>query len=145
MIPKRVLERLSRGTGKYKQILQLAKDRDVNESDTVSVIKDILADVFGYDKYLDITSEFAVRGTYCDLAIKINNKVEYLIEAKAIGIDLKDGHLRQAIEYGANHGVPWIILTNGMLWNVYKIKFEQPIINCTCKIGCRCTTVAADF
>ena len=110
MIPKRVSDRLVRGITKFQQVLQIAKDRDVNESDTVSIIKDLLAEVFGYDKYLDVTSEFAVRGTFCDLAIKVENKVEFMIEAKAVGLDLKEGHLRQAIEYGANKGVQWVIL-----------------------------------
>lgn len=127
MIPKRVSDRLVRSVAKFQEVLKIAKDRDVNESDTVSIVKDMLADVFGYDKYLDITSEFAVRSTFCDLAIKVDNKVEYLIEAKAIGLDLKSTHLRQAIEYGANKGIQWIILTNGMVWQVYKIRFEQPI------------------
>lgn len=127
MIPKRVGDRLVRGMTKFQQVLQIARDRDVNEADTVSIIKDVLAEVFGYDKYLDVTSEFAVRGTFCDLAIKVENKVEFLIEAKAIGLELKEGHLRQAIEYGANNGVQWVILTNGMIWRVYKIRFEQPI------------------
>ena len=127
MIPKRVSDRLIRSVSKFKPVLQLAKDRDVNESDTVSIIKDILSEIFGYDKYLDVTSEFAVRGTFCDLAIKVDNKVEFMIEVKAIGLELKEGHLRQAIEYGANKGVQWIILTNGMIWQIYKIRFEQPI------------------
>lgn len=127
MIPKRVEERLVRSVSKFQQILKTAKDRDVNESDTVSIIKDILAEVFGYDKYIDITSEFSVRGTFCDLAIKVDNKVEFLIEAKAIGLDLKDAHLRQALDYCANSGIQWAILTNGAAWHLYKIRFEQPI------------------
>ncbi|MDD5191215.1 MAG: type I restriction enzyme HsdR N-terminal domain-containing protein [Dehalococcoidales bacterium] len=127
MMPKRVSDRLVRMVTKFQQVLKIAKDRDVNESDTVSIVKDMLAEVFGYDKYLDVTSEFAIRGTFCDLAIKIENKVEYMIEAKAIGIDLKENHIRQAIEYGANNGVPWIILTNGIVWQIYKIRFEKPI------------------
>jgi len=128
-IPKRVTDRLARSVEKFQQVLKVAKDRDVNESDTVSIIKDMLSEVFGYDKYLDVTSEFAVRGTYCDLAIKIDNKIEFLIEVKAIGLDLKDSHLRQALDYGANLGIQWIILTNGIVWQIYKIRFEQPI-NC---------------
>jgi hypothetical protein len=102
MIPKRVCDRLVRGMTKFQQVLQIAKDRDVNEADTVSIIKDVLAEVFGYDKYLDVTSEFAVRGTFCDLAIKIENKVEFLIEAKAIGLELKEGHLRQATSFASS-------------------------------------------
>ena len=111
--PKRVLDRMGRGIAKYQQVLKLGKDRDLNEADTVSIIKDILAEIFGYDKYLDVTSEVNVRSTFCDLAIKHENQIEFLLEAKAIGTDLKDNHLRQAINYGANNGVQWIILTNG--------------------------------
>jgi predicted type IV restriction endonuclease len=129
MVPKRVADRLARSVGRFQQVLQLARDRDVNEADTVSIIKDMLAEVFGYDKYMEVTSEFAVRGTFCDLAIKVENKVEYLIEAKAIGLALKDSHLRQAIEYGANNGIQWVMLTNGVMWQLYKIRFEKPI-NC---------------
>ena len=104
MIPKRVSDRLARSINKFQQVLKLAKDRDVNESDTGSIIRDMMEEVFGYDKHLEVTSEFAIRGTYCDLAIKINNKVEFLIEVKAIGSGLKESHLRQAIEYAANYG-----------------------------------------
>jgi len=126
-IPKKVAERFIRTVPKFQKVLQIAKDRDVNESDTVAVINDILGEVFGYDKYLEITSEFAIRGTYCDLAIKIDNKVFFLIEVKAIGIELKENHLKQAIDYGANHGVQWVVLTNGFDWRLYRIRFEQPI------------------
>lgn len=126
-IPKKVAERFSRTVPKFQKVLQLAKDRDVNESDTVSVVNDILGDIFGYDKYLEVTSELALRGTFCDLAIKIEDKFPFLIEVKAIGTELKQNHIRQAVDYGANHGVPWVVLTNGIDWRLYRIRFEQPI------------------
>jgi predicted type IV restriction endonuclease len=126
-IPQKVIERFGKSVPRFQKVLQIAKDRDVNESDTVSVLNDILGEVLGYDKYLEVTSEFAIRNTYCDLAIKIDDKVQFLVEAKAIGIELKDIHVKQAIDYGANHGVQWVILTNGIEWRVYRIRFEQPI------------------
>jgi predicted type IV restriction endonuclease len=126
-IPKKVTERFTKSIPKFKKVLKIAKDHDVNESDTVTVLTDIFDEVFGYDKYLEITSEFAIRGTYCDLAIKVEDKVQFLIEVKAIGIELKDSHMKQACDYGANHGVQWIVLTNGSEWRVYRIRFEQPI------------------
>lgn len=126
-IPKKVVERFVRNTPKFQKVLQIAKDRDVNESDTVAILNDIFGEVFGYDKYLEVTSEFAIRGTYCDLAIKIEDKVQFLIEVKAIGIDLKDAHMKQACDYGANHGVQWVLLTNGIQWKLYRLRFEQPI------------------
>lgn len=126
-LTKKTEERIKNNLAKFQKVLSIAKDRDLNESDTVSIITDMLSEVFGYEKYLEITSELAIRGTYCDLAIKLNDKIEYLIECKAVGIDLKDNHLRQAIGYGANKGIQWIILTNGIEWQVHKLKFEQPI------------------
>ena len=113
---------------KYQPILRKMKENEVNETDTVKVINDILSDLFGYDKYSDITSEYAIRGTYCDLAIKgSNNKPYILIEVKGISIALNDNHIKQTIDYGANEGVKWCVLTNGEYWKVYRIKFAQPI------------------
>ncbi|MFZ2657864.1 MAG: hypothetical protein WAX69_23220 [Victivallales bacterium] len=126
-VPKKIIERLHRTIPKFQTVLKTAKDRDINEADTVHIIKDILAGVLGYDEYLDITSELAVKNTYCDIAIRIEDEIEFLIEVKAIGRDLKEGHIKQALDYGANKGIEWIVLSNGIVWNIYKIKFEQPI------------------
>jgi predicted type IV restriction endonuclease len=127
-IPAKVKARLQKETKVFGKVLAKAKDRDVNESDTVTIVTDMLARVFGFDKYTEITSEVAVKGTYCDLAVKIDGNIEYLIEVKAIGLDLKDAHLRQATNYGANHGIPWVVLTNGIEWQLYKIRFEKPVV-----------------
>lgn len=126
-IPKKVAERLVAGIKRYQPILVAAKARDVGEADTVTIIKDMLSDIFGYDKYTDLTSEYAIRGTYCDLATKIDGILQTLIEVKAIGLDLKDQHVKQAVDYAANQGVEWVLLTNGMCWRVYRLTFAKPI------------------
>ena len=126
-VPKKVAERLVAGIKRYQPILSAAKARDVGEADTVTIVKDMLADVFGYDKYADVTSEYAIRGTYCDLAIKMDGQLQTLIEVKAIGLDLKDSHVKQAVDYAANQGVDWVLLTNGLTWRVYHIIFAKPI------------------
>jgi len=96
----------------------------------------MLASIFGFDKYTEITSEQAIRGTFCDLAIKLDGKIKFLIEVKAIGLALKETHLRQAVGYGANNGIPWVVLTNGLDWQIYKIRFEKPIsYDSVCSIG----------
>ena len=126
-IPKKVSERLVAGIKRYQPILVAAKARDVGEADTVTIIKDMLSDIFGYDKYAELTSEFAIRGTFCDLATKIDGVLQTLIEVKAIGLELKDHHVKQAIDYAANQGVDWVLLTNGMCWRVYRLIFAKPI------------------
>lgn len=126
-IPKKVSERLFTGVKRFQPILAAAKARDVGETDTVTIVKDMLADVFGYDKYAELTSEFAIRGTYCDLAIKLDGRLATLIEVKAIGIELKEAHVKQAVDYAANQGVEWVLLTNGIRWCVYHVFFTRPI------------------
>jgi hypothetical protein len=126
-IPKKVQERLVAGLRRYQPIVRRLKERDISEADTVTVIKDMLADIFGYDKYTELTSEHQIRGTFCDLAIKVGEKVQYLAEVKSAGTSLSDNHLRQAVNYGAHHGIEWVILTNAIIWKVYRIKFAQPI------------------
>ena len=126
-IPKKLSERVIKSLPKFQKLLPIAKDRDINESDTVNIITDMLSEIFGYDKYHEVTSEFAIRGTYCDLALKVDDKIQYLIEVKAIGHELKDNHLRQAIDYASNQGIKWVILTNSIIWQLHRVKFEQPI------------------
>jgi hypothetical protein len=126
-IPNKVLDRLSAGIKRFQPVLTSAKSRDVNESDTVTIIVDMLADVFGYDKYSEITSEYSIRGTYVDLAIKLDSKLQLLIEVKAIGLDLKEAYIKQAVDYAANEGIEWVVLTNGALWQIYKVTYGKPV------------------
>lgn len=46
---------------------------------------------------------------------------------KAAGIELKEQHLQQAVNYGSNSGLEWVVLTNGVIWKVYKIIFAKPV------------------
>jgi hypothetical protein len=126
-IPSRVSERLGAGLKRFQPILASARGRDVGEADTVTIVKDMLADVFGYDKYTEITSEHAIRGTYCDLAVKLDAKLAFLIEVKAVGLELRDPHVKQAVDYAANQGCEWVALTNGHRWFVYRVSFGKPI------------------
>ncbi len=125
--PAKVAARIAAGIKRFQPILTAAKARDVNESDTVVIVGDMLSEIFGYDKYSEITSEHAVRGTYCDLAIKLDGSLALLAEVKAIGLDLKESFVKQAVDYAANQGIDWVVLTNGACWRAYKIGFAKPI------------------
>lgn len=126
-VPNKVQKRIQDGLKKFQPILTQMRARDVSESDTGKLIVDILSEVLGYDKYTEITSEHAIRGTFCDLAIHFNGDLQTLIEVKAIGLELADKHVKQAVDYGANQGVEWVCLTNGIVWRVYRLTFTKPI------------------
>lgn len=126
-IPSKVEERLKAGIKKFQPIVANAKSQDLNETDTVRIISGILEEVLGYDRYLEISSEMNIKGSYCDLCLKIDNEVQILIEAKAVGIELKSNHLKQVVDYAVNKGIDWVILTNGINWNIYKVMYSKPI------------------
>jgi hypothetical protein len=142
-VSAKVEARISTQLKKYLTVLKAAKQRDISEADTVTIITDILADVLGYDKYKDVSSEHAIRGTYIDLVVTVDEKQRFLIEAKAINIELKDTHVKQAIDYAANEGITWVVLSNGAVWRLYCLKFGKPIdkilvfeidiLSCDCK------------
>lgn len=67
-IPAKVRDRVKDNLGKIQKIPEQAKARDINEADTVAIVSDVLTDILGYDKYMEVTREYAVKGTYCDLA-----------------------------------------------------------------------------
>lgn len=112
---------------KFQPILASAEDRDVNESDTVVIITDMLHEIFGYDKYSEITSEYVIRGTYCDLAVKLDGQIILLVEVKAIGLEIKDKFVKQAVDYAHNQGCEWVAITTGLRWRVYRVLFTRPI------------------
>jgi hypothetical protein len=126
-IPAKVADRLASGLKRFQPILSAAKTRDVNESDTSMIVTDMMADLFGYDKYSEVTRELCIRGTYCDLATRIDGKFQMIIEVKAIGLELKDAHAKQAVDYAANQGIEWVALTSGHIWKVYRVFFTKPI------------------
>jgi len=128
-VPAAVQKRLNSAVPKFKKILADSKERDVNESDTVTIITDMLEEIFGFDKYTDITREYAIQSNYCDLAIKTGKMVDYLIEVKAIGLDLKDNHLKQAVNYASREGIKWVVLTNGIHWQIHRVTLDTKVMN----------------
>ena len=128
-IPALVVKRLTTAVPKFKKILAKAKERDVNESDTVTIITDMLEEIFGFDKYSEITREYGIQGTFCDLAIKTNKKIEYLIEVKAIGLALRGKHIKQAVNYASREGIKWVVLTNGMNWQIHRVSLDGKVQN----------------
>lgn len=126
-LPKKFVDRVASSLKKYQRVTLAQQKSDVAEADTVTLVKDILADVFGYDKYEELTSEHQIKATYCDLAIKVGGKLRLLLEVKSAGSSLADNHLRQVIDYGAHQGIHWVILTNAVEWRLVRIYVANQI------------------
>lgn len=122
---KTVRQRIKAGIKKFQPILQGAKDSDVNESNTVTIVHDLLTDLFGYKRYVEVTKEYKIKTDKCDLAIKQDGVLQKLIEVKPIGTTLNKKHVKQATHYGADEKCSFVMLTNGQIWQVYELHFDN--------------------
>jgi len=101
--------------------------KELDESGTRLMINHFLSNVLGYKQIEEIKTEYMIKGTYADYVIQVNAKRHFLVEVKALSFQLSEKHLRQTVNYGANEGIEYALLTNGKNFEFYKIIFEQPI------------------
>jgi len=120
-------EHVRTGLRRYSKPLQDLKARDANEGDTRLIVTDILCDLLGYDKFSEVSTEYMVRGEFADYALRLDGQVIAMIEVKRIATALSSKHLRQVEMYGVNEGVEWLILTNGSVWQVYRLIPGMPV------------------
>lgn len=125
--PAGAVKQVQKGLKKFISVLESAKKKDINESDTSNIVNDILGDVLGFDKFFDVTTEYKIRGQYADYGIRIKDKIHAFIEVKAINIALNQNHLFQVASYAVHEGVDWAILTNGNVWQLYRIEDSKPM------------------
>ncbi len=106
--------------------LNTALDRGDNESDTRLLINKMLQRVLGYSLD-DIKTEQKVEGKRADYVLSVNGEDCLIIEAKKIGMPLKQNQIFQATSYGAHSGIRWVILTNAIVWQLYHLSFGEKI------------------
>ncbi len=112
---------------KFAQVFKDAQERNVNESDTVMYLIKFFEDVLGYNSLAgEISKEVSIKDRYCDFGIKLNNEYKFLVEVKSCGnraLRVKD--IEQAENYGSRMGIKWVLLTNGIEWQLYHLSFNE--------------------
>lgn len=110
---------------KFVPHFQAAKAAELNEADTVQRINKFFSDVLGYDALDDISMEAAMKGRFVDIVLKVDGKVRVAVEAKAAHVELQMKHTEQAQYYGSKNKIPWVILTNGSHWHLYRVILDE--------------------
>ena len=100
---------------------------DLDESGTRILINSFLSDVLGFTPIEEIRTEYMIKGTYADYMVQTNDIRHFVVEVKALSLTLSEKHLRQAVNYAANEGIEWVLLTNGKVFEFYKVLFNKPI------------------
>lgn len=112
-----------------KKYLGKGKSSDMNESGTRISVNEFLQDVLGYEFGDEIKTEYAIKGEYADYVVQLKRKKHFVVEVKAMEIDLNERHLRQAMAYASNEGIEWIVLFNGRQIQLYRVIFGKPMSN----------------
>lgn len=118
---------IQRPLKKFLPHLIKAKEDNLNEADTLLRIIKVFEEILDYDPMSEITREAQIRDKYVDLAIKIDGAVKLLVEAKSAGTTLRDRHIDQAQHYAAEGNIKWVLLTNGVEWNLYHLSFDEGV------------------
>lgn len=111
----------------YRKKFLTRKDTDLDESATRLMINAFLTEVLGFESLDEIKTEYMIRHTYADYVVQLKKKRYFIVEVKALQYELSEKHLRQVVNYAANEGIEWALLTNGRDFQFYKILFTKPI------------------
>ncbi len=121
-------EQLEKSLREYrKKWLSKSRGKALNEADTRICVNDLLTTVLGFQIHEEIKTEYAIRGQYADYVIQLKRKKQFIVEVKAMEIDLSAKHLLQASHYAADEGIDWILLTNGMSLELHRVIFSKPV------------------
>lgn len=104
-------------------------------SETETVIKRIVPYLIrrGYDLDKDLTFEYPAKGStratmgFVDITVKRSNKIAFIIEAKKIAKTLSSKDRTQAVGYGRDCKVPFVVLTNGVQFECINVYNEKRI------------------
>ena len=98
----------------------------VNESSSRLILDRILQEVLGYS-ISEIKAEQNIQGRTADYVLSPGDVDTLVIEAKRIGLVLREKQVYQATSYAAHSGITWALLTNVVVWRLYKVMTTEKI------------------
>lgn len=123
IIPDKTRKRINRHLSKYRNVLKAAKDKNPDKNDSIKIITAMLTCVFGYDR----RNELVITERPYHLIVKSGSCAQFMLECGTLGAPLKDKHFSFAAQAVPKQKISWFVLTNGISWEIYKIKFEKPL------------------
>jgi hypothetical protein len=112
--------RLTKGTKKYKNVLSRSKQSGINRFNTAAIIWNMSHEVFGYDKFSEVTID-TINESTCFLSVKKNADFLFLFEVYPITYELGTVNNIQISDYEPFEGMKNVVVTDGISWNVYRI------------------------
>jgi predicted type IV restriction endonuclease len=117
-------ERIKSSFTKSRRIAQKAVDEKYSEADTRKLVIDVLVFALGWDRFEDVTAEQMRAGGIADYVVMREGIDLFVVEVKKINLKLNQSHVDQAKAYAVEQGMEWAVVTNGDVWQVYRIVFS---------------------
>ena len=121
----RAKDRIRKWLPKYVEVLQQASQRGISEEDTSTIVQSMLVDLLGYDRFREITGQYAVRGRWADWAVKVDDAIHFFVEVKPLGAKLREKDLFQVVSYSRQHNLEWAVLTTADVWQCHHVASGQ--------------------
>ena len=102
------------------------KKSGVEENVKLKIILPLL-EALGYEPVKDMDFEHFVENKRADIAILVDKKPKIIVECKSLEKNLDD-HISQAVNYAIKKQIPYILLTNGIEFRLYK-PFVENLVN----------------
>ncbi|MBD66343.1 MAG: hypothetical protein CME62_14120 [Halobacteriovoraceae bacterium] len=110
-----------------------ARGKQSSEDDARILLNDILNYVLGYDKYNELRTEMREKNNRFDYVVKITDgphkrkkdRYDFVIEAKAAHVKLKEDYVNQTLSYCLSKGMDYFFLTNAVKWQLYSVKHSK--------------------
>ncbi len=134
-MPRKTIDKeLRRRISDARRLIDKLMKADGNEAETRRRVERIFEKVMGYDAFVHLSRERAIRGAgeteHVDFALQLEAGPDaepvIMIELKRVGVDLALKHLKQVSSYSIDSGCEWILLTNSRDWRLYHVEFGQP-------------------
>lgn len=134
MAHKNIDKELRRRISDARRLVDKLMKADGNEAETRRRVERIFERVMGYDAFVHLSRERAIRGAgeteHVDFAVQLEPGPDaepiIMVELKRVGVDLALKHLKQVASYAIDSGCEWILLTNSRDWRLYHVQFGQP-------------------
>ncbi len=120
-IPYKILNRFRKKHARLSKLLREAITRDINKLDTVRLVGKILNDLFGYDKFTDVTREFEIDGSFLDFAVQEETPNRFLVEVKTFRSHIDQEDIKRFVNNALERDFKWVVVTNGIRWKMYEI------------------------
>ncbi|MDA0267640.1 MAG: type I restriction enzyme HsdR N-terminal domain-containing protein [Cyanobacteria bacterium] len=107
----------------HPRLVQISESKRSSEEEIRHWCVEVLKTALRYEDN-DIAIQVPTLGKYADIVLKKNGKVFLVIECKSLKSKLNTNVRHQAANYATSLSTEWIVVTNGQVWKLYRLRIR---------------------